>query len=40
MKNYLYTILIIAPFLFAQEEAPVDPNEERISDNSGTSSKG
>ena len=30
MKNYLYTILIIAPFLFAQEEAPVDPNEERI----------
>ena len=30
MKNYLYTILIISPFLFAQEEAPVDPNEERI----------
>jgi biopolymer transport protein ExbB len=30
MKNYLYTILIIAPVLFAQEEAPVDPNEERI----------
>ena len=30
MKNYLYTILIIVPFLFAQEEAPVDPNEERI----------
>ena len=30
MKNYLYTILIIAPFLFAQEEAPIDPNEERI----------
>ena len=30
MKNYLYTILIIAPFLYAQEEAPVDPNEERI----------
>ena len=30
MKNYLYAILIIAPFLYAQEEAPVDPNEERI----------
>ena len=30
MKNYLYIILIISPFLFAQEEVPVDPNEDRI----------